>query len=845
MSLQPVALTRVAMVVHACRCCRSIYGFQGAHGSRAFTAFRQSYASQPGAGGGGGPGGGGARVVCLAQNYRSSGHIVRAAGVLIAHNNASGCAGGSDSGGSGEQGGAGQHGRQPGPCASVPSPAATYGGGRQAKPTAWTAAPDGAQIRLFACRNLAVEATHVAREVSRLVRARGMRYGQIAVLARTARAAAPALAALRAARVPVAVPRANIFELRCVRQLLALLRLVAHTPRPGVGAHALVCAEGERLAREQAAAEAARADGVVPAGQRLVDCGGGAERDGGRRVAGDGARGDAGVGCGKSDGGGGSPKLDADWMTLLKALQPPPSHEAAHTGGRGGGRGVPPAGDGVSEEHHGSGSAVACAQRLARAHGIGIGDAIVLLSRAHDAAASAAQAAKAKARSTSAAKRGSKVGATAAGADGSGSSARKRKRRADGGGGVEVEDEADEAAAQEPDGAGSAEQRRIAAARAAVCSLRPAHAAALSRAVNTVATLRERVEVLKLGGLVARAVAALPLSGRFLSRPAQAATDSAPAGGTDGRGRGGGAALPQRAGAAAVAAAARAVVAATAVGAGGAAGQASVMRSGGGERGGRGRGSCRGSGAHGGVGAASSCHAVLLEDGDERSVIERLLAGTEADASNGAQLQQQYAALQAHALSGNIGGAAGESERVLRLRSLLDDLAQREAEEEELQRARETDAVALSTVHAAKGLEWDAVFVLRANEGEFPLSRRVAAPVVVAAAEGGGGAGRASAAEAAERAHEEEERRLAYVAVTRARALLFVSYAEQDESSGEVLRRSRFVDEIASARSACAPTEPIDELIAQGDEQLFAAQPNAAPPRAGVASCVPRSMQHR
>lgn len=58
------------------------------------------------------------------------------------------------------------------------------------------------------------------------------------------------------------------------------------------------------------------------------------------------------------------------------------------------------------------------------------------------------------------------------------------------------------------------------------------------------------------------------------------------------------------------------------------------------------------------------------------------------------------------------------------------------------------------TVHAAKGLEFPAVFLCGMNEGIFP-SRKVLTPAAM-----------------------EEERRLAFVALTRARDRLFLSAAD-------------------------------------------------------------------
>ncbi len=65
----------------------------------------------------------------------------------------------------------------------------------------------------------------------------------------------------------------------------------------------------------------------------------------------------------------------------------------------------------------------------------------------------------------------------------------------------------------------------------------------------------------------------------------------------------------------------------------------------------------------------------------------------------------------------------------------------------------EDDTLVLSTAHSAKGREWDAVFVIWAVDGYFPLSRALGDEEQV-----------------------EEERRLMYVALTRARNHLAVSY---------------------------------------------------------------------
>lgn len=87
------------------------------------------------------------------------------------------------------------------------------------------------------------------------------------------------------------------------------------------------------------------------------------------------------------------------------------------------------------------------------------------------------------------------------------------------------------------------------------------------------------------------------------------------------------------------------------------------------------------------------------------------------------------------------------------IEKLLEDAALATDQDELL---REQNAVRLSTVHAAKGLEFDTVFVTGLEEGLFPHE----------------GAGAHN-----EKRDEEEERRLFYVALTRARHAVYLTYA--------------------------------------------------------------------
>jgi DNA helicase-2/ATP-dependent DNA helicase PcrA len=93
------------------------------------------------------------------------------------------------------------------------------------------------------------------------------------------------------------------------------------------------------------------------------------------------------------------------------------------------------------------------------------------------------------------------------------------------------------------------------------------------------------------------------------------------------------------------------------------------------------------------------------------------------------------------------------------------------------------DKVTLMTIHAAKGLEFDLVYIAGCEEGLFPLERTTSDPMEL-----------------------EEERRLFYVAATRARRRLSISSASTRFRFGEVESiPSRFISEIP------------DELIEKSD----------------------------
>lgn len=104
--------------------------------------------------------------------------------------------------------------------------------------------------------------------------------------------------------------------------------------------------------------------------------------------------------------------------------------------------------------------------------------------------------------------------------------------------------------------------------------------------------------------------------------------------------------------------------------------------------------------------------------------------------------------------------------------------------------------VVLSTLHRAKGLEWEAVFLPRLEERELPFALAKADEDVA------------------------EERRLLYVGITRAKTHLRLSWARV--RGGRSVRRSRFVDEI---RPGPAPGERVTGSRIRPDEGAEVADP--------------------
>ena len=94
---------------------------------------------------------------------------------------------------------------------------------------------------------------------------------------------------------------------------------------------------------------------------------------------------------------------------------------------------------------------------------------------------------------------------------------------------------------------------------------------------------------------------------------------------------------------------------------------------------------------------------------------------------------------------------------------------------------KEDEILTLSTIHSAKGLEWHSVFIIHAIDGYFPSARSAEKLDTL-----------------------EEERRLMYVASTRAKQNLFVTYPMNmyDREAGTTFSKpSRFISEISSDKA--------------------------------------------
>ncbi|GGL02017.1 ATP-dependent DNA helicase UvrD2 [Mangrovihabitans endophyticus] len=113
-------------------------------------------------------------------------------------------------------------------------------------------------------------------------------------------------------------------------------------------------------------------------------------------------------------------------------------------------------------------------------------------------------------------------------------------------------------------------------------------------------------------------------------------------------------------------------------------------------------------------------------------------------------------------------GEAGAVQRDISLAAFCAELVRRA----EQQHAPTLAGVTLASLHSAKGLEWDAVFVVGLSDGTLPTMYAKTPEQL------------------------EEERRLLYVGVTRARQTLWLSYGQMRASGGRARRPCRFLPQL-------------------------------------------------
>lgn len=180
-------------------------------------------------------------------------------------------------------------------------------------------------------------------------------------------------------------------------------------------------------------------------------------------------------------------------------------------------------------------------------------------------------------------------------------------------------------------------------------------------------------------------------------------------------------------------------------------------------------------------GARASTGEVLLGE-ETRGVLATAGWTSEPPASSGA-LRDRWESLNAlAALADEVAARRPDA----RLGDLVAELDERSA----VQHAPTVEGITLASLHAAKGLEWDAVFLVGLSEGLMPISLADGWAAV------------------------EEERRLLYVGITRARVHLQLTWARARTPGGRAGRSpSRFLDGLlgsppSSARGARAAERP-------------------------------------
>lgn len=171
-------------------------------------------------------------------------------------------------------------------------------------------------------------------------------------------------------------------------------------------------------------------------------------------------------------------------------------------------------------------------------------------------------------------------------------------------------------------------------------------------------------------------------------------------------------------------------------------------------------------------------------DDEVGTTVRRVLGGAGWDSNEppgGGAARERWESLAALAnLADDL--SAAQTETPPRLTEFLRELEQRAAS----QHAPTIEGVTLASLHAAKGLEWDAVFMVGLHDGMLPLNRARTSTQIA------------------------EERRLMYVGITRARHILHLSWALARTPGARGSRKpSRFLDALTERRDrpAAAPSK--------------------------------------
>jgi DNA helicase-2/ATP-dependent DNA helicase PcrA len=166
--------------------------------------------------------------------------------------------------------------------------------------------------------------------------------------------------------------------------------------------------------------------------------------------------------------------------------------------------------------------------------------------------------------------------------------------------------------------------------------------------------------------------------------------------------------------------------------------------------------------------------------GEEARAVLAVAGWSAAPPSAGGALRERWQSLQALVALADEFSAA-------RANATLSDLVAELDERAAAQHAPAVEGVTLASLHAAKGLEWDAVFLVGLSEGLMPISFAEGWEAI------------------------EEERRLLYVGITRAREFLHLSWSRSRAPGGRAGRQpSRFLEGIFAepGRQEVAVREP-------------------------------------